>query len=95
MAEDSTAVVIDCGSGTCRAGFAGDTEPTAVFPSVVGRQETAGGQVSWLILLKVEHEVYQVSVRFHGLVFTPEFKKERNKCIHVHVFINYRFPIVR
>ena len=31
-----TAVVIDNGSRVCRAGFAGDDAPKAVFPSVVG-----------------------------------------------------------
>ncbi|XP_076365964.1 actin, non-muscle 6.2-like [Tachypleus tridentatus] len=31
------AVVIDIGSGTCKAGFAGDDIPRAIFPCVVGR----------------------------------------------------------
>lgn len=31
------ALVIDNGSGMCRAGFAGDDDPKAVFPSIVGR----------------------------------------------------------
>ena len=31
------ALVIDNGSGTCKAGFAGDEAPHAVFPSIVGR----------------------------------------------------------
>jgi actin len=31
------ALVIDCGSGLTKAGFAGDHQPRAVFPSVVGR----------------------------------------------------------
>ena len=29
-------VVIDSGSGTCKAGFAGDDQPKAVIPSIVG-----------------------------------------------------------
>ena len=33
---DSSAIVIDNGSGVCRAGFAGDDTPTVVFSSVVG-----------------------------------------------------------
>ena len=39
MADDDekAAVVIDSGSGTCKAGFAGDETPQAMFPSVVGR----------------------------------------------------------
>eukprot|EP00105_Crassostrea_gigas_P016410 XP_011433782.1 PREDICTED: actin-5 [Crassostrea gigas] len=32
-----TALVIDNGSGMCKAGFAGDDDPTVVFPSFVGR----------------------------------------------------------
>jgi len=37
-AEDEvTALVVDSGSGMCKAGFAGDDAPRAVFPSFVGR----------------------------------------------------------
>jgi len=35
--EDGFAVVVDNGSGMCKAGFAGDDAPRAVFPSIVGR----------------------------------------------------------
>ena len=35
--EDVAALVVDNGSGMCKAGFAGDDAPRAVFPSVVGR----------------------------------------------------------
>ena len=35
--EDLAALVIDNGSGMCKAGFAGDDAPRAVFPSIVGR----------------------------------------------------------
>lgn len=40
MADNSSvkpAVVIDNGSGMCKAGFAGDDTPKIVFPSIVGR----------------------------------------------------------
>ncbi|KAJ7755533.1 actin 1 [Mycena metata] len=37
MDDDITALVIDNGSGMCKAGFAGEDAPRAVFPSVVGR----------------------------------------------------------
>lgn len=33
---DGTAVVIDNGSGMCKAGFAGDDSPRSVFPCIVG-----------------------------------------------------------
>ena len=35
--DDVAALVIDNGSGMCKAGFAGDDAPRAVFPSIVGR----------------------------------------------------------
>ena len=35
--EDISAVVIDNGSGMCKAGFAGDDAPRAVFPAITGR----------------------------------------------------------
>ena len=35
--DDIAALVIDNGSGMCKAGFAGDDAPRAVFPSIVGR----------------------------------------------------------
>lgn len=34
---DALAIVIDNGSGMCKAGFSGDDAPRAVFPSIVGR----------------------------------------------------------
>ena len=44
--DDDIALVVDNGSGMCKAGFAGDDAPRAVFSSVVGRpryQETMVG----------------------------------------------------
>ena len=35
------ALVVDNGSGMCKAGFAGDDAPRAVFPSIVGRPRHA------------------------------------------------------
>lgn len=37
MDDDVSALVVDNGSGMCKAGFAGDDAPRAVFPSIVGR----------------------------------------------------------
>jgi actin-related protein len=47
MSEDkeSTACVIDNGSGMVKAGFAGDDAPRAVFPSIVGRPRHQGVMV--------------------------------------------------
>ncbi|EPB73931.1 Actin [Ancylostoma ceylanicum] len=38
-------LVIDSGSGMCKAGFAGDDAPRAVFPSIVGRPRHQGVMV--------------------------------------------------
>ncbi|WP_199302944.1 hypothetical protein [Oscillatoria sp. FACHB-1406] len=40
--EDTLPLVIDNGSGTIKAGFAGDDAPRAVFPAVVGRPRHQG-----------------------------------------------------
>jgi len=40
--EEVTAVVIDNGSGMCKAGFAGDDAPRSVFATVVGRPKVPG-----------------------------------------------------
>ena len=40
--EDVAALVVDNGSGMCKAGFAGDEAPRAVFPSIVGRPHHQG-----------------------------------------------------
>ncbi|CAL4242811.1 unnamed protein product [Meganyctiphanes norvegica] len=43
--EDQCALVCDNGSGLCKAGFAGDDAPRAVFPSIVGRPRHQGVMV--------------------------------------------------
>ncbi|KUF77445.1 actin [Phytophthora nicotianae] len=40
--EDVQAIVVDNGPGMCKAGFAGDDAPRAVFPSIVGRPKHMG-----------------------------------------------------
>ncbi|XP_042343682.1 actin, cytoplasmic 1-like isoform X2 [Plectropomus leopardus] len=45
MDEDIAALVVDNGSGMCKAGFAGDDAPRAVFPSIVGRPRHQGVMV--------------------------------------------------
>jgi actin-related protein len=42
MGDDVQALVVDNGSGMCKAGFAGDDAPRAVFPSIVGRPKHPG-----------------------------------------------------
>jgi len=40
--EEVQALVVDNGSGMCKAGFAGDDAPRSVFPSIVGRPKHPG-----------------------------------------------------
>ncbi|OGM48384.1 actin Act1 [Aspergillus bombycis] len=42
MDDEVAAIVIDNGSGMCKAGFAGDDAPRAVFPSITGRPRHHG-----------------------------------------------------
>jgi actin len=42
MAEEQNPVVIDNGSGMCKAGIAGDDAPRTCFPSLVGRPKMPG-----------------------------------------------------
>jgi len=43
--QEVQALVVDNGSGMCKAGFAGDDAPRAVFPSIVGRPRHKGVMV--------------------------------------------------
>jgi actin beta/gamma 1 len=40
--DEIVALVVDNGSGMCKAGFAGDEAPRSVFPSIIGRPKYAG-----------------------------------------------------
>ena len=40
--EEVAALVVDNVSGMCKADFAGDDAPRAVFPSIVGRPKMPG-----------------------------------------------------
>ncbi|XP_051786790.1 actin, cytoplasmic 2-like isoform X2 [Erpetoichthys calabaricus] len=42
MEDQITSLIIDNGSGMCKAGFAGDDAPRAAFPSIVGRPKHQG-----------------------------------------------------
>ncbi|XP_035985886.1 actin-1 [Fundulus heteroclitus] len=45
MDDEFSGIVIDNGSGMCKAGFAGDDAPRAVFPSIIGRPRHKGVMV--------------------------------------------------
>lgn len=46
MTEDLVAIVIDNGSGICKAGFSGDDAPKASFPAVIGRPKHTGVMIN-------------------------------------------------
>ena len=50
--DEVAALVVDNGSGMCKAGFAGDDAPRAVFPSIVGRprHQVRSGVVSRIVI---------------------------------------------
>lgn len=66
--EDIAALVVDNGSGMCKAGFAGDDAPRAVFPSIVGRPRH---QVSHIFerLLVFTSSTCQNGQLEHALIF--------------------------
>ncbi len=35
--DETSAIVLDNGSGMCKAGFSGEDAPRAVFPSLIGK----------------------------------------------------------
>ena len=53
MGDSVIPIVIDNGSGMCKAGFAGDDAPKAVFPNIVGRPRMPG-----IIVGTEQKEVY-------------------------------------
>jgi actin-related protein len=58
--DEVAALVVDNGSGMCKAGFAGDDAPRAVFPSIVGRPRH---QVSYVFHIEDIHDQH---LRFMG-----------------------------
>lgn len=51
MEDEIAALVVDNGSGMCKAGFAGDDAPRAVFPSIVGRPRHQVSDCACLLLM--------------------------------------------
>jgi len=62
MDEEIAAVVLDNGSGMCKAGFAGDDAPRAVFPAIVGR---------------TRHQAYMVGMNYKDAFVGDEAQAKR------------------
>lgn len=73
--EDIAALVIDNGSGMCKAGFAGDDAPRAVFPSIVGRprHQVCMGKIRWTLLHWCHDNVKFLMTRYHCIENTFPF----------------------
>ena len=62
--DDTIALVVDNGSGMCKAGFAGEDAPRSVFSSVVGRPhyqraivEADIGQQDFMLVIQLRRNV--------------------------------------
>ena len=76
--EDVAALVVDNGSGMCKAGFAGDDAPRAVFPSIVGRPRHQVRFIYLLFLQLVIHIIsHQASKSYLACIYN-------RKTIHPH-----------
>ncbi|THD19093.1 actin [Fasciola hepatica] len=58
--EEVQGLVVDNGSGMCKAGFAGDDAPRAVFPSIVGRPRHQKSVAFQTVFRKLAHLMYIV-----------------------------------
>ena len=58
MDDEVAALVVDNGSGMCKAGFAGDDAPRAVFPSIVGRPRHQVGCQSHLERMRHLYKIH-------------------------------------
>ena len=70
--EDVQALVLDNGSGMCKAGFAGDDAPRAVFPSIVGRPKHPGVSLRW-------NPCHDIHIHNTNLVTWPPLNSRTNR----------------
>ena len=69
--EDVAALVVDNGSGMCKAGFAGDDAPRAVFPSIVGRPRHQ------VCIIYITHIVYKSCFLYQFMQWKSRFSKQK------------------
>jgi hypothetical protein len=93
--EEVAALVVDNGSGMCKAGFAGDDAPRAVFPSIVGRPRH---QVSCPLFLNVRtcsvgnRICISVLCPFSGVAVDP-FPSDSLSRFHVYCNAVFQFSV--
>ena len=66
--DDIQALVVDNGSGICKAGFAGDDAPRAVFPSIVARPRYQVGLYIYIYM----YDIYIIDIANNsGMIKMP------------------------
>lgn len=63
MAEESSkAVIIDTGSGYCKAGLASDESPTCCFPTIYARED-ADDRLAYVVGYDAEREAHRLEIK--------------------------------
>ncbi|KAJ6244518.1 actin-7-related [Anaeramoeba flamelloides] len=71
-------IVIDCGSGMIKSGFAGDVSPTSVFPTIIGRPKYDNCLIG---MEKKQYYVGQEAINKRGIL-SLKYPIEHGKVCH-------------